>query len=103
MPVVSKQKAEEAGEIQVGPPLNGNTLPRTLEIYHQHHESCSNRRKNGVSYEIRVETQRSDWLSRKYFDNLRQQQALQGPRPHLNSNSDCSEGGNMVSHNLGHT
>lgn len=103
MPVVSKHKAEDTGEIQVGPPLNGNTLPRTLDLFHKHHETCSKRRKNGVSYEIRVEAQRSEWLTRKYLDSLRQQQALQGPRSQLSSSSDCSEGVNMVSHNLERT
>ncbi len=95
MPVV-RQKAEEASEIQAGPPLNGNTLHHTLDLFHNHHELCSERRKNGVNYEISVEFERTKWLKRKYMDNLRQQQALtgrlDGPRAQLNSSSESADG-----------
>ncbi len=96
MPVV-RQKAEvEASEIQAGPLLAGNTLPHTLELFRNHHQYCSGRRKNGVSYEVRVEFERTKWLKRKYMDNLRQQQALtgrlEGPRAQLSSSSDSTEG-----------
>lgn len=97
MPVVRQQKVEEASEIQAGPPLNGNTLPHALKLFHNHHEQCSGRRRNGVNYEIRVEFERTKWLKRKYMDNLRQQQALtgrlDGPRTQLNSSSDSAESG----------
>lgn len=89
------------------PPLNGNALPQTLEVYRIHHQACSLRRKNGLSYEIRLEAQHSEWLSRKYFDGLRQQQAIsgrldqqQGASSSANrgstSGSECTEG--MVSY-----
>ena len=97
MPVV-KQKGEDSVVTQ--DELLECTLQRTLDICGKHHEGCSKRRRNGVSYEIRVERQRSEWLTRKYVDNLRQQQALSGrlevpARPHLSSSSDSAD--NMVS------
>lgn len=93
--------------ISYRPPLNGNALPQTLELYRIHHQTCSLRRRNGLSYEIRVEAQHSEWLSRKYFDGLRQQQAISGrldqqqgisgnPNRGSTSGSECTEG--MVRH-----
>lgn len=79
MPVSSaKQKAEDPGDIQPSPPLNGSRLRERVEQYRHHHTICKERRANGVSYEIRVEAMHTEALQRKYFDNLRQQQAISG-------------------------
>ena len=75
---VSRQKAEDLAEIGASAPLNGHTLDRTFRRYKRHHRLCEINRKNGASYEINRETQRTEMLNRKYFDNLRQQQALSG-------------------------
>ena len=74
---VSRQKPEDA-EMGVSPPLNGHTLDRTLRRYKKYHRRCEVIRKNGTSFEINRERQRTEMLNRKYFDNLRQQQALSG-------------------------
>ena len=75
---VSRQKAEDPSEIVDAPPLNVETLEYTVSQFKKHHEDCALRRKNGISYEIHAEQQRTELLKRKYFDNLRQQQALSG-------------------------
>lgn len=75
---MSRQKAEDASEMGAPPPLNGHTLDRTLHRYKKYHRQCELNRKNGTSFEIDRERQRTEMLNRKYFDNLRQQQALSG-------------------------
>lgn len=55
--------------------LNGNTLRRTLEEFRAHHQACAARRRNGLEYELRVEAQRTEWLTRKFMDGVRQQQS----------------------------
>ena len=75
---VSRQKAEDASEVVAAPPLNGHTLDRTFRRYKKYHRFCEIQRKNGASFEISREKQRTEMLNRKYFDNLRQQQALSG-------------------------
>ena len=75
---VSRQKAEDSSEIGAAPPLNGHTLDRSFIRHKKHHRLCEITRKNGASFEINRERQRTDMLNRKYFDNLRQQQALSG-------------------------
>lgn len=103
MPVVtSKQKVEESGEIAAGTPLNGNKFQKSLEAFRVHHEDCAKRRRNGLDHEIRVEAQRSEWLSRKLLDNLRQQQTLPAPGGRQESASrsqlsSCSDSDTMVS------
>ena len=101
MPVVtSKQKSEEPGEIAAGTPLNGNKFRKSLEAFRNHHDNCARRRRNGLDHEIRVEAQRSEWLSRKLLDNLRQQQTLPGARQESASRSQlssCSDSDTMVS------
>ena len=59
------------------PPLNGNTLRRTLEEFRAHHQACAARRRHGLEYELRVEAQRTEWLTRKFMDGVRQQQQQQ--------------------------
>ena len=103
MPVVTKPKLEALGEIQVGgPPLNGSSIGQSLAVYRRHHETCSMRRKDGVSYEIRLEADKTEWLKRKYLDNLRQQNALSGRldsshRSQLESDSTEPTNSSMVS------
>ena len=75
---VSRQKAEDPCEIGASPPLNGHTLEHTIRRYRDYHKVCVLSRKNGVSFEINRERQRTEMLNRKYCDNLRQQQALSG-------------------------
>lgn len=75
---VSRQKAEDLSDIGASPPLNGHTLEHTLRRHKKYHSRCVVSRKNGTSFEINRERQRSEMLNRKYFDNLRQQQALSG-------------------------
>ena len=75
---VSHQKLEDPSEIRASPTVNGHKLRQGLRKHREHHEACALRRKNGVSYEISVERQRTEMLNRKYMDNLRQQQALSG-------------------------
>ena len=76
---VSRQKAEDPSEIGASPPLNGHTLEHTLRRHKKYHKVCALNRKNGTSFEINRERQRTEMLNRKYFDNLRQQQqALSG-------------------------
>jgi hypothetical protein len=75
---VSRQKVEDASEIRANPPLNGHALDRTFRRYKKYHRLCEINRKNGASFEINRERQRTEMLNRKYFDNLRQQQALSG-------------------------
>ena len=58
--------------------LNGNTLRRTLEEFRAHHQACAARRRNGLEYELRVEAQRTEWLTRKFMDGVRQQQQQSG-------------------------
>ena len=99
MPVVrSKLKAEEPGEVTVGPPLNGNKIKQSLDAFRNHHEDCAERRKNGLSLEIKIEAHHSEWLRKKYLESLGQQQALAGPgrlesasRSQLSSFSDSAD------------
>ena len=82
---VSRQKTEDPCEIGASPPLNGHTLGHTFRRYKDYHKACVLSRKNGVSFEINRERQRTEMLNRKYCETLRQQQALSGrieePRP----------------------
>ena len=75
---MSRQKVEEPSEIGAAPPLNGHRLGRNVRVYEKHHLLSAFNRKNGTSFEISREKQRTEMLNRKYFDNLRQQQALSG-------------------------
>ena len=59
-------------------PFNGNSLRRTLEEFRAHHQACAARRRNGLEYELRVEAQRTEWLTRKFMDGVRQQQQQTG-------------------------
>lgn len=47
-------------------PLNGNTLNHSLFIFRSHHRSCTERRKNGLSYELQLEAFRTG----KYLEKL---------------------------------
>ena len=47
-------------------PLNGNTLDHSLFIFRTHHRACTERRKNGVSYELQLEALRTG----KYLEKL---------------------------------
>lgn len=73
------------------PPLNGNTLRRTLEEFRAHHQTCAARRRHGLEYELRVEAQRTEWLTRKFMDGVRQQQP-QGRVDQQRSHSTTSDG-----------
>ena len=107
MPVSSIKKVEDPGETQATPPLNGSRLREKVEQFRQHHANCSSRRANGVSHEIRVEAMHTERLQGKYFDNLRQQQAISGrvegtgaansTRAHLANSSENGENGSTVS------
>ena len=55
------------------PSLNGNSLRRTLEEYRVHHQACAARRRHSLEYELRVEAQRTEWLTRKFMDGVRPQ------------------------------
>lgn len=77
------------------PPLNGNTLRRTLEEFRAHHQACAARRRHGLEYELRVEAQRTEWLTRKFMDGVRQQQQQAGSRTEQQrSQNAAGEGAN---------
>ena len=82
------------------PPLNGNSLRRTLEEFRAHHQACAARRRHGLEYELRVEAQRTEWLTRKFLDGVRpqsqQQQQQQGRLDQQRSQSTTSEGANAT-------
>lgn len=102
MPVIANQKKPDhlycppdalhpaAAALHAGlpyhPPLNGNTLRHTLEEFRAHHQACAVRRRHGLEYELRVEAQRTEWLTRKFMDGVRQQQ------PAASSSSSSSGG-----------
>ena len=99
---VSRQKLDDPSDIGASPPLNGHTLDRTFQRYKRYHRLCEVNRKNGTSFEINRERQRTEMLNRKYFDNLRQQQqALSGridePRSSKEQNGSAHLEGDFVS------
>lgn len=73
--------------------LNGNTLRRTLEEFRAHHQACAVRRRNGLEYELRVEAQRTEWLTRKFMDGVRQQQQQQSQSGSGTTASTTTSGG----------
>ena len=75
---VSRHKADDQTDNGEAPPMNAEILEYTVDKFRRHHEACTFRRKNGTCYEMHAEHQRTEVLKRKYFDNLRQQQALSG-------------------------
>lgn len=97
---VSRQKADDPSEIGASPPLNCQTADRTLHRYKKYQRLSEVNRKNGVSFEINRERQRTEMLNRKYFDNLRQQQALTGridePRPSKEQNGSTHPEGDAT-------
>lgn len=85
MPVVAKQKpVEQLYEYRV--PLRQtpwtcalfdtvtSSIHQRLLIFRTHHQKCTARRKSALSYELKQENQRTEWLKRKYIDSVRQQQ-----------------------------
>lgn len=73
--------------------LNGNTLRRTLEEFRAHHQACAARRRNGLEYELRVEAQRTEWLTRKFMDGVRQQQSSQSSSGTTTTTTSSAGGG----------
>ena len=70
-----------------------STIPQRLHIFRAHHEKCTARRKNTLSYELRQENQRTEWLKRKYVDSVRQQQAISVTVPaRMESANNCTKG-----------
>lgn len=53
-----------------------SNIHQKLHIFRVHHQKCAARRKHALSYELRQENQRTEWLRRKYLDSIRQQQAV---------------------------
>lgn len=51
-------------------------IHQRLSIFRVHHQKCAARRRNALGYELRQEDQRTEWLKRKYMDNVRQQQTV---------------------------
>ncbi len=55
-----------------------STIHQRLHIFRTHHHKCAARRQNALGYELRQESQKTQWLKRKYLDSVRQQQQHQG-------------------------
>lgn len=82
MSVVAKHKAVEqqlyeyqvrqAGLVVFDTVAKG--IHQRLRIFRTHHRECAARRRNALGYELRQETQRTEWLKSKYMDSVRQQQ-----------------------------
>ena len=54
--------------------LIGTSLQESLLKFKEHHRSCAIRRQVGAAFEARLETQRTDLLTRKYMDTVGQEQ-----------------------------
>lgn len=99
MPVVAKQKTvEQIYDYRV--PQTGwtvfdtvtSSIQQSLHIFSTHHQKCAARRKNALSYELRQEKQRTEWLKSKYVDSVRQQQVLSGRVDSSTSASSSTRG-----------
>lgn len=60
---------------------------RSLHLFRIHHQKCVARRKHALSHELRQESQRTEWLKRKYLDSIRQQQQAISSRVESTSTS----------------
>ena len=52
--------------------LLGNSLHRTLVDFREHHRTCSARRRGAAAFEAKMESQRTDFLAKKYIESVRQ-------------------------------
>ena len=50
-----------------------NSLQRTLGEFREHHRACSARRRGAAIIEVQRETQRTEFLSKKYMETVRQE------------------------------
>ena len=60
--------AEQGGAVS----LFSNSMIKALGKFREHHEVCARRRQLSAAYEIRMEAKRTEYLTRKYMDTLRQ-------------------------------
>ena len=103
MPVVAKQKTvEQLYEYQIQQAglavldTVRNTLHQSLHIFRVHNQKCAVRRKNALSYELRQESQKTEWLKRKYLDSARQQQQVIAGPPAVSTRMDSSASANKT-------
>lgn len=54
--------------------LYQNPLQRTLLAFKEHHKTCAVRRKGAAAMEAHKESQRTDFLVKKYIETVRQQE-----------------------------
>lgn len=95
MPVLSNQKAvEQLYEYPIRQAAGwavyctSSSIHQSLHLFRTHHQKCAARRKQALCHELRQEDQRTEWLKRKYFDSVRQQQqAISATR--VDSNNPC--------------
>ncbi len=52
---------------------NNNSLQRTLGQFREHHRVCAIRRRRAAVVEVQRETQRTDFLAKKYTETVRQE------------------------------
>lgn len=54
--------------------LIGTSLQESFLKFKEHHRSCAIRRQVGAAFEARLESQRTDLLTRKYMETVGQEQ-----------------------------
>lgn len=51
-----------------------SSIHQRLLDFRNHHQKCASRRRHALANEMKQESQRAEWLKRKYIDSVRQQQ-----------------------------
>ncbi len=59
--------------------ISASSIHQRLQTFRSHHQKCASRRRYALANEMKQESQRADWLKRKYIDPVRQQQPPQQP------------------------
>lgn len=69
-----KQQQQQDGSAEQGGAVSlfSNSMIKALGKFREHHEVCARRRQLSAAYEIRMEAKRTEYLTRKYMDTLRQ-------------------------------
>ena len=90
---VKQQQQDSSAEQGGAVSLFSNSMIKALGKFREHHEVCARRRQLSAAYEIRMEAKRTEYLTRKYMDTLRQDHqgtACVGLHPNPSSSSTSS-------------
>lgn len=63
------------------------SIQHRLLLLRNHHQKCASRRRHALANEMKQESQRADWLKRKYIDSVRQQQPSHQQQTPMSSSS----------------